>query len=158
MLVIWFVSIKSSRLRRWVSSTSSNVHRRIENPATLMSQRVICSSVHEHLAKRAGGSVSVTHDHLMFHSARPTFQTHLDCFSILKKSSGWSSLLFTEAYQVICQKRDLIVIRRENLFLCVSFISSFSLFFLSFCHFWCFAVCLQSLSIFRFLSVCFRFR
>ena len=72
-----------------------------------VTRRHLFQRVREHLAERKDGSSSVIFDHLMFHDVRPTFETHLECFSILKKSSKWRSLLFTEAYHIKHQKCDL---------------------------------------------------
>ena len=72
-----------------------------------VTRRHLFQRVREHLAERKDGSSSVIFDHLMFHDVRPTFETHLECFSILKKSSSWRSLLFTEAYHIKHQKCDL---------------------------------------------------
>ena len=72
-----------------------------------VTRRHLFQRVREHLAERKDGSSSVIFDHMMFHGVRPTFETHLECFSILKKSSSWRSLLFTEAYHIKHQKCDL---------------------------------------------------
>ena len=75
---------------RYVGITSRHLHQRVM----------------EHLMKRKE-SPSAIYEHLVMHGKKPLFSEHFGCFKVLKKSSSWRFLLFSEAFSIKSLKCDL---------------------------------------------------